>query len=101
MNISCWECCCAPSTATVEDLATKAAFKTGDVLLFRANKTGRVAGINSLSASPWDHSGLVYVHDGEVVPALPCAVLTLADRCMSSTQGVTATMNAANDPYFG
>lgn len=30
----------------------------------RANKTGRFTGVSGLSASPWDHSGLIWMHDG-------------------------------------
>eukprot|EP00039_Didymoeca_costata_P015411 m.261612 g.261612 ORF g.261612 m.261612 type:complete len:290 (+) comp16219_c0_seq4:125-994(+) len=60
-TICCYDCCFAPSPKPVDDV--KSSLSTGDLAIFRSNKSGRYAGTNAASASPWDHVGIVYVHD--------------------------------------
>eukprot|EP00041_Stephanoeca_diplocostata_P017230 m.343733 g.343733 ORF g.343733 m.343733 type:complete len:280 (+) comp20634_c2_seq24:472-1311(+) len=68
--LSCWDCttittwkwCCRGKPASLSSVLPT--LKTGDVVLMRANKSGRFTGVSGLSASPWDHSGLIWVHDG-------------------------------------
>lgn len=59
-TIWCWESCCAPQPMSVADMS----LKTGDLLLAAANPSGRVPGLNAISACRWDHSGMIVVKEG-------------------------------------
>lgn len=62
-TIGCWDRCFAPKAYDLESCPLT--LKTGDVALFRSCAAGRFAGVNSLGTSPWDHTGIVWVHQGK------------------------------------
>lgn len=59
-TIWCWESCFAPTAVDISEVS----LNTGDLLLAAANPSGRVPGLNAISACRWDHVGIIVMKDG-------------------------------------
>mmetsp|Transcript_38432 Transcript_38432/g.90718 ORF Transcript_38432/g.90718 Transcript_38432/m.90718 type:complete len:332 (+) Transcript_38432:146-1141(+) len=61
--INCWEQCFSRTPQPLSEVSPT--LKTGDCLLFRCSPGYRWAGQYMLAASPWDHVGIIWVHEGK------------------------------------
>ncbi len=62
LTIGCWERFFAPKARELSEV--EAQLKTGDLLIACANPTGRIAGQYAVTSSPWDHVGMIWMHEG-------------------------------------
>jgi hypothetical protein len=59
LTLCCWERCgFKPTPVPLAEVAHL--LRTGDLLLARANATGRTPGLNAIGTCPWDHTGIVW-----------------------------------------
>lgn len=64
LTISFWEAACAPTALDFDAIAPT--LRSGDLFIATANSAGRTPGQYMISASPWDHVGMIWVENGEV-----------------------------------
>ena len=65
LTIGCWETFFAPAATDFDSLASQ--LKTGDLYLATADPAGgRIPGQYTISATPWDHVGMIWRHEDKI-----------------------------------